>query len=618
MPSKLKKAIGAVKDQTSISLAKVGNTNASILEVTVLKTTSHEEVPMEERYVDEILKLIASNKVYAATCAQLLAKRIGKTRNWIVALKSLMLVLRIFQDGDPYFPREVLHTMKRGGKILNLSSFRDHSNSSPWDYTAYVRTFALYLDERLDCFLMGKLQRQVAYWKRENEQLVNRRATEQIIRDMKPGMLLDRITYWQRLLERAIATRPTGSAKGNNLVQISLHAIVQESFDLYRDISDGLTLLLDSFFQLQYQTCVSAFQTSIKASKQFEELSSYYSLCKNLGVGRTSEYPSVQKISDELIETLREFLKDQDSFPASGRMSSPQMLLPATPGSGKDSSATSKQFGSYECSETSEHTEGFSEKGSEFSSRCMSPEDVTSVTDVGTSPSITFEQEIKIEQFKKQQDQEDSVNTNTGTHSPHSSSTDPQETSSTATFVSFDDWPPQEVPHQEQGQHNSGPNPKNSSRDCWELELAMTAGQVQPNVNATIPNDSGSASTTVIDLFCDDPIPSSQNNPFLQVTAASSATMLASTAASSEAFHSGTDLFSVAPTFHATPKLTTGAQNPNANAATVQIENDPFASSFEVVASRQRSDGSTNQENLQYEQKLWLQHQKKIIAKHMK
>ncbi|KAF8016728.1 hypothetical protein BT93_H2067 [Corymbia citriodora subsp. variegata] len=614
MPSKLKKAIGAVKDQTSISLAKVGNTNASVLEVTVLKATSHDALPTEERYVEEILQLIASNKVYAATCAQLLAKRIGKTRNWIVALKSLMLVLRIFQDGDPFFPREVIHTMKRGGKILNLSSFRDKLNSSPWDYTAYVRTFALYLDERLDCFLMGKLQRKVAFRKRENEPLVHRRAAEPVIRDMKPGMLLDRISHWQRLLERAIATRPTGSAKGNNLVQISLHAIVQESFDLYRDISDGLALLLDSFFQLQYQTCVHAFQTSIKASKQFEELSSYYSMCKILGVGRTSEYPSVQKISDELIETLREFLKDQDSFPPSGRMSSPQMLLP---GSEKDSSVTSEQSGSYPCSDSSEHTEGLSEKGSGFSSRCTSLEDVLTTTDPGNSPSITFEQESHIEQFKKQPDQEDSMNANMVTCSEHSSSKDPQETSSTA-VVSLDDWPPQDIPHQEQEHHISGPNQDNGTKDCWELELATTVGQVQPNMNAAISNDSKSASATAIDLFGDAPIPSSLNNPFLQDTAALSAMVQASTAASGKPFHYSTDLFSVAPTFQATAKPTFGAQNPNANAFTAQIENDPFASSFEVVASGQRSDGSTNQENLQHEQQLWLQHQNKIIAKHMK
>lgn len=160
MPSKLKKAIGAVKDQTSISLAKVTSNTSSNLEVTVLKATTHDVVPIDDRHVHEILRLVSIDKDNAAILARAIGKRIGRTRNWIVAVKSLMLVLRMFQDGDPYFPREVLHAMKRGAKILNLSSFRDDSNStSPWDYTAFVRTFALYLDERLECFITGKLQR---------------------------------------------------------------------------------------------------------------------------------------------------------------------------------------------------------------------------------------------------------------------------------------------------------------------------------------------------------------------------------------------------------------------------------------------------------------------------
>ncbi|XP_039021463.1 clathrin coat assembly protein AP180-like isoform X2 [Hibiscus syriacus] len=133
---------------------------------------------------------------------------------------------------------------------------------------------------------------------------------------MKPPMLLDRILYWQRLLDRAIATKPTGAAKNNRLVQVSLYAILQESFDLYRDISDGLGLLLDSFFHLQHQSCINAFQYCIKATKQFEELSSFYDYCKELGIGKISEYPRVQQISEELMETLQEFLKDQASFPS--------------------------------------------------------------------------------------------------------------------------------------------------------------------------------------------------------------------------------------------------------------------------------------------------------------
>ncbi|KAK9284509.1 hypothetical protein L1049_023683 [Liquidambar formosana] len=411
MPSKLRKAIGAVKDQTSIGLAKV-STTASSLDIAVLKATTHDEIPVDDRYITEVLQLISSNKANANAVAQAIAKRIGKTRNWIVALKSLMLVLQIFQDGDPFFPREVLHAMKRGAKILNLTSFRDDSNSSPWDYTAFVRTFSLYLDERLDCFLTGKLQRRFAFRGRENTSHRRSRRANEPVRDMKPAMLLDRMSYWLRLLDRAVATRPTGPAKRNRLVQISLYAIVRESFDLYRDISDGLALLLDSFFHLQYQCCVNAFQTCVKASKQFEELCSFYALCKSIGVGRTSEYPSVQKISEELIETLQEFLKDQSSFPANGRSPpSRHLLLPAPPSSSstsKEPGSSSDRCESCEASEISEPMDKFSERTSEIGSQPSLEELISATMEAGTSPFASGNLEPYTDQFDKHSQQEGS------------------------------------------------------------------------------------------------------------------------------------------------------------------------------------------------------------------
>ncbi|GER53218.1 ENTH/ANTH/VHS superfamily protein [Striga asiatica] len=337
MSSKLKKAIGAVKDQTSISLAKVSSSGSggNALEVSVLKATSHDpSVPLDCKHALEILRLVSSSKSHAAAAARALGKRIGRTRNWVVALKSLLLILRIFQDGDPYFPREVLHAMKRGARILNLSSFRDDSSSSsPWDFTSFVRTFALYLDERLDCFLTGKLQRRSNH---HHDHRTKNREPNEPVRDMKPAMLLDRMSHWQRLLDRAIATRPTGAARVDPLVRAALHAIVRESFDLYRDVSDGLSLVLDSFFHLQYQNCVAAFHACVKAVRQFPELSAFYSLCKSLDVGRSSEYPSVQVVSDELVETLGEFLKDQSSF-SFGPPPPPVVLRPPPPPEGGSS-----------------------------------------------------------------------------------------------------------------------------------------------------------------------------------------------------------------------------------------------------------------------------------------
>ncbi|XP_022769951.1 clathrin coat assembly protein AP180-like [Durio zibethinus] len=468
MPSKLKKAIEAVKDQTSISLAKVVNTNSSNLDVAVLKATTRDQVPIDERYVSEILQTISSNKLHAAICAHAIAKRIGKTKNWVVALKSLMLVLRIFQDGDPFFPIEVLHARNRGAKILNLSNFRDYSNSSPYDYTAFVRSFSFYLDERLDCFVTGKLQRRFTNKERQSSYPRSHRVKQQPVRDLKPPMLLDRISYWQRLLDRAIATKPTGAAKTNRLVLISLYDVVQESFDLYRDISDGLGLLLDGFFHLQYQSCVNAFQYCVKATKQFEELSSFYDFCKSLGVGRTSEYPSVQKISEELMETLQEFLKDQASFPSPGKSPSSNsahlLLLPAP--SAKDPSETT-------------------ERESQAGSRCTSLEDLMSQTE----PAETLSPSFLVGHFselseKRCHEQEDMYNV-TETGSNHSLPID-QGTNVTIDFVSFDDWPT--VDKTQRQQNSAISNSTKGEKGCWELDLLEATAQ-PVEVSQNLAND---------------------------------------------------------------------------------------------------------------------------------
>ncbi|XP_008786734.2 clathrin coat assembly protein AP180 [Phoenix dactylifera] len=320
MPSKLRRAIGAVKDQTSIGLARVSSraNGSSNLEVAILKATSHDEVPVDDRHVTEVLLLTKSSPLAAAACVQALSRRLARTSTWVVALKSLILAFRALRDAGPDFSREALSVAPRHRRLLDLSTFCDDSS---WDFTAFVRTYALYLDARLDSALLGKLGN-----------LQRRRgASANRIAGMKLPLILDRIGHWQRLLDRAVATRPTGPARTNRLVQISLYAVVRESFDLYRDISDALSLLLDNFFHLEYPACRETFRACTKASKQFEELDSFYSICKKVGIGRLSEYPSVHMISKPLLKTLEEFLKDhENSSTTNGKLRSPPKLsLPA-------------------------------------------------------------------------------------------------------------------------------------------------------------------------------------------------------------------------------------------------------------------------------------------------
>ncbi|KAG2260450.1 hypothetical protein Bca52824_079744 [Brassica carinata] len=42
------------------------------------------------------------------------------------------------------------------GQDFNMSDFRDVSRSNSWDYSAFVRTYALYLDDRLDLRMQAR------------------------------------------------------------------------------------------------------------------------------------------------------------------------------------------------------------------------------------------------------------------------------------------------------------------------------------------------------------------------------------------------------------------------------------------------------------------------------
>ncbi|KAL0285360.1 UNVERIFIED_CONTAM: putative clathrin assembly protein [Sesamum calycinum] len=151
-------AIGAVKDQTSIGIAKVASNMAPELEVAIVKATSHDDDPASEKYIREILQLTSYSRGYVSACVVAVSKRLGKTRDWIVALKCLMLIHRLLIDGDAVFQQEIMYATRRGTRLLNLSDFRDEAHSNSWDHSAFVRTYALYLDQRLELMVYERKQ----------------------------------------------------------------------------------------------------------------------------------------------------------------------------------------------------------------------------------------------------------------------------------------------------------------------------------------------------------------------------------------------------------------------------------------------------------------------------
>ncbi|KAG9139467.1 hypothetical protein Leryth_026244 [Lithospermum erythrorhizon] len=349
-PTTIRKAIGAVKDQTSISIAKVSSNTAPDLEVAIVKATSHDDEPASEKHIREILHLSSYSREYVHVCVSFISKRLNKTRDFIVAIKCLMLVHRLMNDGDGFLVQEIMYSTRRGGtRLLNLSGFRDEAHSNSWDQSAFVRSYALYLDQRLELVAFEKKgnggvgvreegwrsNKGYEYSDQYRDEVANgmtrSRSYDDVVggggggssssekrdvivtplRDMKVERVFGKMGHLQRLLDRFLACRPTGLAKNSRMVLASVYPIVKESYKLYADICEVLAVLLDKFFDMEYQDCVKAFDAYASSAKQIDELIGFYNWCKDIGVARSNECPEVQRITSKLLETLEEFVRDR-------------------------------------------------------------------------------------------------------------------------------------------------------------------------------------------------------------------------------------------------------------------------------------------------------------------
>ncbi|KAF9612341.1 hypothetical protein IFM89_039059 [Coptis chinensis] len=315
LPMALRKAIGAVKDQTTISIAKVSNsTSLSDLDVAIVKATRHEEYPADERYIREILSLTCYSRAHVSSCVNTISRRLNKTRNWTVALKTLMLIHRLLNDGDNAYEQEISFATRRGTRLLNMSDFRDSSQSGSWDYSAFVRTYALYLDERLEFKMYGRRGRHNGHRGDEEDEdgkMATTVPTGTPVREMKNEKIFTRTQHLQSLLERLLACRPTGDAKNNRVVLVALYPVMKESFQLYFDITEIMGILVDRFMELEVPDCGKVHEVFIRISKQFDELEHFYGWSKAVGVARSSDYPEVEKITQKKLEIMDEFIRDK-------------------------------------------------------------------------------------------------------------------------------------------------------------------------------------------------------------------------------------------------------------------------------------------------------------------
>nr|XP_019707819.1 putative clathrin assembly protein At5g35200 isoform X1 [Elaeis guineensis] len=290
----MRQALGALKDSTTIGLAKV-NSDYKELDIAIVKATNHVEQLAKEKHMRTIFHAVSAARPRAdvAYCIDALAKRLFKTSNWVVALKTLIVIHRALREVDPSFREEFTNCTRCRGHMLNLSHFKDYSSLSAWDYSAWIRTYALYLEERFECF--RKLEYDV-----ETE---HSRTLELDTVD-----LLEQLPALQQLLFHLLGCEPGVSAARNSMIRYALSIIASESVKIYSAINEGILNMVDKFFEMPCLDAIRALEIYRKAGHQAERLSKFYEICKGLDVGWGKNFIKIEPPPASLTAAMEEYV----------------------------------------------------------------------------------------------------------------------------------------------------------------------------------------------------------------------------------------------------------------------------------------------------------------------
>ncbi|CAL0329774.1 unnamed protein product [Lupinus luteus] len=280
-----RKAYGAIKDTTKVGLAHV-NSDYADLDVAIVKATNHVECPPKERHLRKVLFATSAVRPRAdvAYCLHALARRLTKTRNWTVALKTLIVIHRLLREGDPTIREELLNFSQKG-HILQISNFKDDSSPIAWDCSAWVRTYALFLEERLDCFRILKYDIEAEHL---NKPAGGQGKGYSKTRGLDSEKLMEQLPALQQLLYRLVGCKPEGAAVSNNVLQYALAL----------------------FFEMPRHEAIKALDAYKRAGQQAESLSDFYEVCKGLQLARNFQFPVLREPPQSFLTTMEEYIRE--------------------------------------------------------------------------------------------------------------------------------------------------------------------------------------------------------------------------------------------------------------------------------------------------------------------
>ncbi|CAJ1975509.1 unnamed protein product [Sphenostylis stenocarpa] len=224
------------------------------LDGAIVKATNYKHALPKEKHVRTIFLSLSPSKprnevIY---CIHGVTKRFSQTNNWAVAMKTLIVIHRAMRELDSTLWEELVHYRHVRGHMIDLSYF--HEKSVPNDYSIWIRSYVLYLEERLKCFAL------VNYDVATNSSKYSQKLDTQELLEQLPAL--------QNLLSRLLDCKPRGVAANNRLIQFALSLVAGESVKLYVAITIRVVELLDKFFEMYKNDAIRSLQIYKKSVTQ--------------------------------------------------------------------------------------------------------------------------------------------------------------------------------------------------------------------------------------------------------------------------------------------------------------------------------------------------------------
>ncbi|KAK8949291.1 putative clathrin assembly protein [Platanthera zijinensis] len=309
-----RRASAALKDKRSVYLCRVAASGQRAeIEAAVIRATSHDERSIDYKNAARVFAWARTSSSCLAPLMRALARRASRTRSWAVALKTLLLFHGVLICSS---------SANRLGRLpFDLSDFLDCSAcpSTSHGFSSFVRAYFQYLDHR-SIFLSSAISQSY-----NNDSS----SSSKLLSPVSSYPQLDMLAKLQDLLELLMQIQPYADGMEVGLILEAMDCVIIEIFEIYSEICRGIASFLADALGPNSSSCPTSTPSKTKtgftaeewkraglagmrilrrAVEQSKQLSSYFGLCRSLGVLNAAVVPPIQTIPEGDIRDLEDLV----------------------------------------------------------------------------------------------------------------------------------------------------------------------------------------------------------------------------------------------------------------------------------------------------------------------